>query len=205
MPNHMPGEPVVVEAIADMLAEMTDLGPPQLVVRVYAKDLTNRFDELKRRRRDILFPLVAWHASHYTPMPKDSYVLSNSIRHCAVGVNIASTVSLELCMADKPVVNVAYHAEGAEPTATETDCARYYEFDHYRPVVESGAVTVARSEDQMRRALRTALTNPTADSDRRRALVRSMFGDTLDGYSALRVAECLSRLAGGTGTSRRMR
>ena len=51
MPNHMPGEPEIVEEIADMLKEIGGENSPQLLVRVYPKDLTGRFDELKKTAR----------------------------------------------------------------------------------------------------------------------------------------------------------
>jgi hypothetical protein len=195
MANHMPGEPEIVERIADMLREMTDLNSPQLLVRVYAKDLTGRFDELKRRRPDILFPEVPWEPAWLTPRFEDAYVLTNTLRHAAAGINVASTVSLELCMFDKPVVNVGYNPPGVEKSCL--DYARYYQFDHYRPVVESGAVTVAGSEEEMRRMLRRALEEPREGSERRGHLLEQMFGQTLDGRSSARVAERLLELAGG--------
>jgi hypothetical protein len=194
MANHMPDEPHVVERIADMLGAMGDLGPPQLLVRVYAKDLTGRFEDLKRRRPDILFPEVPWDASWLTPMPEDAYLLTNSLRHSALGINIASTITLELCMLDKPVINVAYQPPGVE-NAESIDCSRYYAFDHYRPVVESGAVMLARSEAEMPALLRKCLVDPHADRARRQLLIKTMFGTTLDGYSAVRVADRLARLA----------
>jgi hypothetical protein len=137
MPNHMPGEPRIVEEIANMLREMNDLGSPQLLVRVYPKDRTNRFEELKQRRPDILFPPVPWEAAWLTPRFDDTYLLTNTLRHSSVGINVASTISLELCMFDKPVINVGYNPPGSD--AGMIDYLRYYKFDHYRPLVESGA------------------------------------------------------------------
>ena len=92
MANHMPGEPDIVEGIADML---NDFGPdvrPQLLVRVYPKDRTGRFDDLKRRRSDILFPAVAWEPAWLTPKAEDSQALVNVLRHCSLGINVASTL-----------------------------------------------------------------------------------------------------------------
>ena len=194
MANHMPGEPQIIERIADMLKEMTDLNAPQLLVRIYAKDLTGRFEGLKKRRPDILFPEVPWEPAWLTPKFEDAYLLTNTLRHAAVGINVASTVSLELCMFDKPVINVGYNPEGVE--ASLVDYARYYHFDHYRPVVESGAVAVAGSEKEMKDMLRRALTEPQRDSVERRGLIEKMFGQTLDGRSGVRIAEQLIKLAG---------
>jgi len=198
MANHMPGEPLIVEKVADLLQEMTDLGSPQLLVRVYAKDQTGRFDSLKERRPDILFPEVPWEAAWLTPKIEDAYLLTNTLRHVAAGVNVASTISLELCMFDKPVINIGYNPPGVDKN--DVDYARYYGFDHYSPVVKSGAVSVARSEIELRSMLRKALTDPQADSDNRRALINSMFGKTLDGGSGERAANRLIELA-GTGSA----
>jgi hypothetical protein len=194
MANHMPGEPRIVKGIADMVRGMNDLGPPQLLVRVYPKDRTGRFDELKRAYPDILFPEVPWEPAWLTPKIEDAALLANTLRHAAVGINVASTISLELCMFDKPVINVAYNPPGlnVEPL----DYRRGYdEFDHYRPVVASGAVALAYDEAQMKALIRRALTAPEERSPNRRRLITAIFENTLDGWSSKRVAEVLCGLA----------
>lgn len=199
MPNHMPGEPLIVERLADLLASMADPSPPQLLVRVYAKDLSGRFEELRRRRPDILMPRVDWNPRWLTPEPGDGPMLTNTLRHCALGINVASTISLELCMFDKPVINVGYNPPGLD--ITPVDYRRYYSYDHYRVVVESGAVAVADSEAEMGALLLRSLQRPEERRDERRALTARMFGDTLDGMSGSRVARRLAELArvGGHG------
>lgn len=192
MANHMPGEPRIVQGIADMLRDMTQFGPPQLLVRVYPKDRTGRFEELKRRRPDILFPEVPWESTWLTPKPEDCYLLTNTLRHAAVGVNVASTISLELCMFDKPVINVGYNPPGVD--IHPIDYRRYYEFDHYRPVVESGAVMVAWSEGEMEELLARALRQPDFASVQRRTLIQHFLDPALDGGSAFRVAKTLNEI-----------
>lgn len=200
--NHMPGEPQIVEKIADTLSEMPGFGPPQLLVRVYPKDGTTRFEELKQRRKDILFPEAAWERAWFSPKLEDSYMLTNSLRHVALGINIASTISLELCMFDKPVINVGYSPAGLDPDSL--DFARYYQFDHYRPVVKSGAVKVVWAESDMRDAIIQALSNPEADSGKRQQFMRERFGTILDGQSSRRVAETLLELSGRGRESSRL-
>ena len=195
MANHMPGEPRIVQGIADMLRSMSDFGPPQLLVRVYPKDRTGRFEELKRTHPEIIFPEVPWESAWLTPRIEDTALLANTLRHAAVGINVASTISLELCMFDKPVINVAYNPPGVN--VEPSDYRRAYDFDHYRPVVESGAVTLARSEAEMSELLCRALHRPHELSPNRRRLLGSMFDGTLDGRSANRVADVLCRLAAG--------
>lgn len=195
MANHVLGEPKVVESLATMLREMSDLGPPQLLVREYAKGPGGTFDDLKRRCPDILFPETAWEHEWLTPKPEDSYLLTNMLRHAAVGINVASTVSLELCMFNKPVINVGYEPPNFTFQPDHFDYRRYYSFEHYRPLVESGAVALAGSEDEMRKMIRQSLTEPELCGFQRRALLKTMFGEMLDGQAGARVAACLLSLS----------
>jgi hypothetical protein len=175
-----------------MLAGMTDLDSPQLMVRVYPKDRTGRFAELKRRRKDVLFPEARWIEAWLTPTEEDNQLLTNTLRHVSAGINVASTISLELLMFDKPVLNVAYDPPGQ---TVRVPYARYYDFDHYQTVVASDAVEVANTPNAMRELLRAALENPARRRDQRRAFIDRMFGDTLDGCSHKRVAKVLLDLA----------
>lgn len=199
MANHMPGEHLIVERIAGMLSGMREWGPPQLLVRVYPKDRTGRFNELKQRRKDILFPEIPWEPAWLTPKHEDLYLYTNTLRHCAMGINIASTVSLELCMLDKPVLNVAYNPPGLD--IRPLSFARYYDFDHYRPVAQSGAIAVAYSEEQLHDMMESAFRHPERRRRERRAMIERMFGNTLDGCSGSRVAAALLELASAAGTA----
>lgn len=195
MANHVIGEPHVVESLAAMLRGLTEFGPPQLLVREYAKGPTGIFDELKRRCPDILFPPVLWEREWLTPKLEDSYLLTNMLRHASVGINVASTISLELCMFDKPVINVGYKPANLKLKEGEFDYCRYYEFEHYRPVVQSGAIKVARSDEEMRTLLAAALAAPQTESALRQRLIKRMFGNTLDGQTGARLAAKLLELA----------
>jgi hypothetical protein len=195
MANHVIGEPWVAERIADFLAEMRDLGPPQLLVRILPKGPQHHFDDLKRRRKDILFPPIPWEPAWLTPTIEDVYLLTNTLRHAGVGVNIASTISLELCMFDKPVINVAYPPPHLDQTM-EFDYTRYYDFEHYRPIVESGAIEMAYSEGELRGKIIEALKRPEKRAAERAALLRSFFGESLDGRSSSRVAQTLIKILG---------
>lgn len=193
MANHMPNEPEIVEEIAEILDEIDLPKKPQLLVRVYPKDLTGRFEKLKAKRPGILFPEIKWEAAWLTPHYEDSYMLVNTLRYSDLGINIASTISLELCMFDKPVINVAYDPPSFN--ILELRNARFYEFDHYKPVIESGAVQVAYSRNEMKGLIYQCLIKPAVRSTKRKKLIQKMFGETLDGKTARRVAGELMRLA----------
>ena len=148
----------------------------------------------KEKREDVVFPRVLWDAKWETPLYEDLTMYSSLVRHAALSINAASTVSLEFLMLEKPVINLDYDPPGSNLPRC-LGYSRHINFDHYKPVAESGAVMVARSESDMRNMLIRGLTQPEADSDVRRSLVKNMFGETLDGCSGKRVAERLITLA----------
>ncbi|MCC7308497.1 MAG: hypothetical protein IT173_13105, partial [Acidobacteria bacterium] len=98
------------------------------------------------------------------------------------------------CMFDKPVINVGFDAPGQNDL--ELRNALFYSYEHYRPLVESGAVQVAYSIEEMRTLLRDALRVPQKAQNERRQLIDRMFGQTLDGQAAHRIAAKLIDLAG---------
>ncbi len=214
-PGLMPGEPAIVEGLARILRTMTSFGPPQLLVRVYAKDTTGRFEEFRRRNPDVLMPQVHWNPRWFTPEPEDAAMLTNTLRHAAAGVNVASTISLELCMFDKPVINIGYNPPGAGKGARKgarkgagkgtgtvpVDFLGFYDYEHYRPVTASGAVDVVTSEEKLEKSLLSALTRPERQSEARKKLTQRFFGEHLDGRSASRVAACLLHIASAAGES----
>lgn len=195
MASQMPEEPRIVEAVAEALGKVQGVPKPQLLVRVYPKDRSGRFDALKAKRLpDVLFPSISWIPEFLTPTYEDCLDLTNTLRHVHFGLNVASTVSLELCMFDKPVLNIGFDPPGVD--VRPISYARYYSFDHYRPVVESGAVDVIYRVDDLVPSLQSAFDAPHKRAAGRAALLELFFGNTLDGKSATRVAAALEGIAG---------
>lgn len=198
--NHFFDEHLHVERVARLLAGMPQR--PQLVVRTYVKGTSREMKELAARGLpDVVFPPVRWHERWHTPHYDDLAVYTSLLDHCALGINAASTVSLELMIFDKPIVNLRYDPPGSElPWCLGYE--RHILFDHFRPVAESGATMVARSDEDMDRMLRRGLNEPGADSAARKAFLGSFFGDLLDGRAGERAARLLLALA-RKGTPRR--
>jgi hypothetical protein len=111
-----------------------------------------------------------------------------------MGINVASTVSLELLIHDKPVLNFGFDPPGSNLPKYQR-FARHIHFDHYRPVAESGAVMVTRSVEDVRNALLRGLTDPGADGAARKRFVDRWFGKTLGGQCGERIAAVLRDLA----------
>jgi hypothetical protein len=76
-------------------------------------------------------------------------------------------------MFDKPAINVGYNPPNKD--IYPYNYTRFYAFDHYKPIVDSGAVQVATDEDEIRRYLREAIEIPEKYSYLRTNLMNSMF------------------------------
>lgn len=171
MSHHMPFEPYVVGRIADIIKK---IGPKyRLVVRTYAKDRYDVFDKLKAERPDIIIPDVKWEKKYQTPLMEDQIFFSSLLKHCIGGINVASTISLELGMFDKPAINVGYNPPGKD--IFPYNYTRFYSFDHYKPIVDSGAVQVAADELEMELFLKEAIENPSKYHQKRMALINVFF------------------------------
>lgn len=189
-----PEEYRTVELVIRLLREMDLPQKPQLVVRIYPKVPDPKMLELSYQNiPDVIFPPMLWDTQWFTPSFEDQPIYTSLLRECALGINAASTVSLELMMHDKPVLNLGFDPPGSQLP----HCLRYSKhitFDHYRPVYESGGVMVAWKPEEMGDLLYRGLTQPQAGSDARQRFTRQMFGSTLDGRSGVRVAEHLLQL-----------
>ncbi|MEM6455762.1 MAG: hypothetical protein AAF772_11755 [Acidobacteriota bacterium] len=200
--RHFPEEHRHVAAVIRHLKALDLPTRPQLLVRTYVKGTSDAMRALLADHADdpdVVSPPVAWEPRWQTPLPSDQALYSNLVRHCAAGINAASTVTLELLLFGKPVINLDFDPPGAA-LGWDDGFPRHIRFDHFRPVAASGATWVATSDAHMRRCLREALTQPAMRRGAARALLGAMFRgangeDLLDGQAGARVADVLLRLA----------
>jgi hypothetical protein len=193
--NHFFDEHHHVELVIRLLNEIDVRPKPQLVVRTYVKGTSSEMMALADRGYpDVVFRPGLWKKEWKTPLYEDLPIYTNLLRYTSLGINAASTVSLELLMFDKPAINLDFDPPGVQlPWCM--GYSRHIHFDHYEPVANSGAVMVARSERDMRDMLLKGLNRGEEDAGKRQAFIRGMFGDTLDGNSGKRVAQTLLGLA----------
>lgn len=120
-------------------------------------------------------------------MPEHQRHLGDTLCHADVVVNVASTISIEACIFDTPVVNICF--DGAERPYVES-ATRYYRFTHYVNITRRAAVRVAQSPDEMVAMTARYLADPSLDRAGRRQVVLDQCQFT-DGRSAERVSQCV--------------
>ncbi|MCA1601613.1 MAG: hypothetical protein LC776_08220, partial [Acidobacteria bacterium] len=126
-------------------------------------------------------------------LPEDIQFLANLTHYSDLNINLASTMTLDFAMNDKPVVNVAFNMVSPPPFGAPA-WEFNYQFEHYRPVVELGAARFARSLEEFATHSNAYLENPSLDRDNRRRLVELEVGVPL-GQSSQRIVEVLGAIA----------
>jgi CDP-glycerol glycerophosphotransferase (TagB/SpsB family) len=140
-----------------------------------------RYDPVRGRYPELLYAEPRWihdgsgDWSRVVPLPEDVAFLADLVRHSDLNVNVASTMTLDFAVRDKPVVNVAFDVADPPPFAVPL-WEHYYRFEHYRPVVELGAARFARSAEELARHVNAYLADPALDRDARRRLVELEIG-----------------------------
>jgi hypothetical protein len=189
----VPGQAWVVERLCDAIDSGALPGRPQLLVRIHPLDGGASFEGLRGRGVRICRP---WTRGAADPIPayptaEDLDRLVATLRHAAVNVNFFSTTTLDFALCDKPVVNLAFDPPACRDAGV--DVSLYYRYPHYRPVLEDGAVRLARSADELVGAVASYLRDPSLDREGRGRLVARLCGPV--GGAAERIADSLCELA----------
>ncbi len=116
---------------------------------------------------------------------EDMANMKDTLKYADVCVNIASTVSIEACIFDMPVINSGFADEFSE----------ILNFPHYKPVVESGAVRVAKNMDEVAQYIMMYLKDRSIDRENRKKIVDLLIKPT-DGYSYKRNVDFLNEIIG---------
>ena len=181
-------EPAIVRALIRARQERKFPGVPNIFIRLHPKEDSYRdFQEftrvpgvhVERSGTEMTLDL----GSRIEMDESDLVNLKDTLRHSDVVLNYASTITLEACAFDKPVVNI-----GFPPYFMNA-----YSFTHYRPVVELGAVRIVKSLEELVAEINAYLQNPGRDRENRKAAVREFIGYT-DAKSYQRVADHLERI-----------
>ena len=191
-----PDEPALVAELARRARAHPALGGHMLVVRLHPLEDWSRWNAVRGAAPHVVLS-PAWDeppdASGWTLASPDGQArLVSSIAHADACVNIASTMSLDAAILDRPVVGIDFRGE---PDAPRDVLYGEYEAEHYRPLVQSGGIRVARSWSELLDLLETAVGDPARDRAARAGMARSECG-TVDGHAADRVADALLELLG---------
>jgi hypothetical protein len=172
---------------------------PQVLLRPAPVDDGSRYDGLRHDYPELIYARPQWkHTkpgdwSRVIPLHDDVQFLANLTHHADLNVNVASTMTLDFAIHDKPVVNIAFDVSNPPPFGVPL-WDFFYNFEHYRPVVDLGAARFARSPEELAQHINACLDDPSLDRDGRRRLVELQVGVPI-GESTKEVYRVLAELA----------
>ena len=182
----------VLRVLADAMNRRV-FGDAQILVRLHPRDEMSAYDEFRSTPHVIIEKpfrdtVKVADGLAIDVMPENQRHLGDTLCHADVVVNVASTITIEACIFDTPVVNICF--DGPHPTPYVKSATRYYSFTHYVNITSRNAVRVARSADAMVEDVRRYLEQPALDGDGRRQVVLDQCQFT-DGQSAARVVRAV--------------
>jgi hypothetical protein len=193
-----PDEPALVADLAVRMGERPSLAGHALILRLHPLDNPARWSAaLRGCDRARLSPAFASTTINdgWTLPSRDDYArLTSSLVHADGCLNVASTLSLDAAILDRPVICLDFTTE---PDSPRDMLYAEYGAEHYAPLVESGGLRVARSWHDLLDQMEMAITAPERDREARARMVAAECGP-VDGCAAQRVARTLIDLAGDT-------
>jgi len=167
----------------------------QLLVRTSPAEDGKRFESLKNEFPEIRWNFPKWvltrdnHVESWSqrlPSYEDVIDLKSVLSFADVNVNMLSTMSLDFMLFDKPVINTVF---GSSNNGLYDD-QRFLNYVHYKYVIESKAVTIAKNEKELHEQLTEALEQPDLRMQYRKRLIDLEIGASLQGTSK-RIVEAL--------------
>jgi hypothetical protein len=191
-----PEEPRLVAQLAARMDQRPALAGHTLVVRLHPLDDPVRWQahvaSSPRVRISPPFAHASAAADGWTvPSPEDHARLTSSLAHADGCLNIASTLSLDAAILDRPVLCIDFTAE---PQSPRDMLYAEYGAEHYAPLVASGGIRLAHTWTELLDLMEAAVAEPQRDRERRARMVEGECGP-VDGHSAERVARTLVALA----------
>jgi hypothetical protein len=193
-----PEDHLHVRALMELIREGCIKNSPQVILRPAPVDDGARYEEVRRDYPELIYARPAWiHTtpgdwSRVIPSPDDMRFLANLTHHAEININLASTMTLDFAIHDRPVVNIAFDIADPPPLGKPL-WDFYYRFEHYQPVVKIGAARFARSREELSEYINAYLDDPALDREARRQLVNLQVSVPI-GQSSRKIIEVLKRI-----------
>jgi hypothetical protein len=193
----IPNEPEIFESVYQTLQQESFGNSVQLMLRLHPITSAPLREEYYRRfssRPNLTIQqpgrTSTLHDS-WDPSWGDMVNLASTIRYSDVIVNIASTIAIDAAVLDKPTIAVAFGRKNQDRQSIYFD--DIFGNSHYRKLVETQALRLVYSAQDLANAVSAYFANPSIDADGRSRL-REALCYQLDGHSGKRAASVVLNL-----------
>jgi CDP-glycerol glycerophosphotransferase (TagB/SpsB family) len=191
-------DPIVIRAIAQAIQNNAIKNKVQLIVRTSPAEDDSRFRLLRDEFPEIVWNVPKWiltrknHAESWSqrvPSEADIKDLRSLLEYVDLNVNMCSTMSLDFMLFDKPVINTVF----GNPENGLYDDQRFLNYVHFKKVVESQSVSIAKNETELIDQINQALDHPKERTTQRKAMIDLQISESLEGTSK-RIARTLKNI-----------
>lgn len=158
-----------------------------IFVRLHPREYRTQWDTWRNRPGVIIDTPEHAQGRDWDANRADLDHLADTVRACAVSMNVCSTITIESCIADRPVFNIGYDGDQVKPEMDSA--ARYYRYSHYKRIPDCG-IPVAWSREEMIDLTRRYLRDPALDREARARVATALCGPV--GGAAERMGRALA-------------
>jgi len=185
-----PNEPQYLQHIAEAIAENKIKNNPIVLFRCHPTDRIGRWKNIAIDSCDIVFD-SSWTGGENVYNANVSYEdikkLCSTLAYTDVHINLCSTMTVDGSAFKKPQIGPAYDEIRPEK---EYLLKQMYFQEHFMPVVETNALKLATSKQELIDHINNALEQPEAATANSEDVLKKIITYT-DGNATGRVAECI--------------
>jgi hypothetical protein len=191
-------DPIVIRTIAQAIRNNDITIKVQLIVRTSPAEDDSRFMAIRNEFPEIHWNVPKWiltrenHAESWSqriPSEEDVKDLRSLLEYVDLNVNMCSTMSLDFMLFDTPVINTVF---GNSKNGLYDD-QRFLNYGHFKKVVDSHSVTIAKNETELIDQINQALDNSKERTTQRKAMIDLQISEPLEGTSK-RIAHTLKNI-----------
>lgn len=193
-----PNEPQLVQQLIQRISTDGFLSSIGFVIRLHPLDDWNRWTSIADQHRAVVISRPFEQAPDTEGWVEstldDQRRLVSTLYHAKACINIASTMSLDSAVMNRPVICIDFSSETDSPDGILYE---EYKAEHYRSLVESDGIQMAHSWDELMFLLKDAITNPEKHQEQRKQMIAQQCG-IVDGRAGERVVKCLRDILDST-------
>ena len=178
--------------------EITDLLDTELpedchlLVRLPPTDKVASLENYQGRRVTIERPSTRFKTFKNIELaPGDEEHLADTLQWSDLVVTGPSTICIDAAFFNKPVILIGFDGKHERPYLS--GLRRYYDYDHWKPILESGGVWFAETQEDFKKALDAYLKDASLHQSGRERIVKDEAYNR-DGKSAERLVQVLMEL-----------
>jgi hypothetical protein len=188
-----PQDDTIADFLVSYVANDTLGEKVSLIIRPHFSDIKaerfNRFKNIAHVWVDDSITISDFFWDNWDPSMEETKLFINTLYHSAVTISIASTLALDACVLDKPVVAVGFKAL-YHPITKKDITKRLYDSDHYQSVLQTNAIDLVLDEKAFQASLKAYLADPKIKTEERTALIEKLCYK-IDGNSSKRIVDAI--------------